>query len=104
MGNGLLHPENLTVCASSPTLVINPRFLSAPTETRFSHTSISKAASYSSGWGSGVRGLSIKQSRRSFRSRVVAMAATGPLQKSKEDWRAILSPEQFWILRQKGTE
>ena len=33
------------------------------------------------------------------------MAATpGSVQKSEEEWRAILSPEQFRILREKGTE
>ncbi|XP_059659816.1 peptide methionine sulfoxide reductase B5-like [Cornus florida] len=32
------------------------------------------------------------------------MAAPGSGQKSEEEWRAILSPEQFRILRQKGTE
>jgi peptide-methionine (R)-S-oxide reductase len=36
------------------------------------------------------------------------MASTGsspsPIQKSEEEWRAILSPEQFRIIRQKGTE
>lgn len=36
--------------------------------------------------------------------RVVAMASSGPVQKSEEEWRAVLSPEQFRILRQKGTE
>ncbi|RAL39623.1 unnamed protein product [Cuscuta campestris] len=42
---------------------------------------------------------------RGFRaSSVVAMASTGSVQKSEEEWRAILSPEQFRILRQKGTE
>ncbi|KAJ0977609.1 hypothetical protein J5N97_013083 [Dioscorea zingiberensis] len=35
---------------------------------------------------------------------VVAMASSGSVQKSEEEWRAILSPEQFRILRQKGTE
>ncbi|XP_043710505.1 peptide methionine sulfoxide reductase B5-like isoform X2 [Telopea speciosissima] len=44
------------------------------------------------------------RSRRSFRGGVVAMAATGSVQKSEEEWQAILSPEQFRILRQKGTE
>ena len=34
----------------------------------------------------------------------MAMAAPGSLRKSEEEWRAILSPEQFRILRQKGTE
>ncbi|XP_021889815.1 peptide methionine sulfoxide reductase B5-like [Carica papaya] len=48
---------------------------------------------------------SLLPSSRSFRrSSVVAMAASGSVQKSEEDWRAILSPEQFRILRQKGTE
>ncbi|KAL6517565.1 Peptide methionine sulfoxide reductase B2, chloroplastic [Orobanche minor] len=32
------------------------------------------------------------------------MAAPGSFQKAEEEWRAILSPEQFRILRQKGTE
>ncbi|XP_022849269.1 peptide methionine sulfoxide reductase B5-like [Olea europaea var. sylvestris] len=31
-------------------------------------------------------------------------AAPNSAQKSEEEWRAILSPEQFRILRQKGTE
>ncbi|KAH7666902.1 Peptide-methionine (R)-S-oxide reductase protein [Dioscorea alata] len=35
---------------------------------------------------------------------VVAMASSGSVQKSEEEWRAILAPEQFRILRQKGTE
>ncbi|KAG6789660.1 hypothetical protein POTOM_005778 [Populus tomentosa] len=32
------------------------------------------------------------------------MAAPGSVQKSEEEWRAVLSPEQFRILRQKDTE
>eukprot|EP00243_Klebsormidium_subtile_P013626 TRINITY_DN9117_c0_g1_i2.p2 TRINITY_DN9117_c0_g1~~TRINITY_DN9117_c0_g1_i2.p2 ORF type:complete len:132 (-),score=3.24 TRINITY_DN9117_c0_g1_i2:221-616(-) len=28
----------------------------------------------------------------------------GPVEKSEEEWRAILSPEQFRVIRQKGTE
>ncbi|KAG0495699.1 hypothetical protein HPP92_000390 [Vanilla planifolia] len=32
------------------------------------------------------------------------MASPGLVQKSEEEWRAILSPEQFRILRLKGTE
>nr|CAN83184.1 hypothetical protein VITISV_042367 [Vitis vinifera] len=32
------------------------------------------------------------------------MAGPGSVQKSDEEWRAVLSPEQFRILRRKGTE
>ncbi|KAJ0967220.1 hypothetical protein J5N97_024137 [Dioscorea zingiberensis] len=32
------------------------------------------------------------------------MASSRSVQKSEEEWRAILLPEQFGILRQKGTE
>jgi len=31
-------------------------------------------------------------------------AVPGSVQKSEEEWRAVLSPQQFRILRQKGTE
>ncbi|XP_055808749.1 peptide methionine sulfoxide reductase B5-like [Solanum dulcamara] len=48
--------------------------------------------------------LFVPSSKRGFRGGVVAMAAPGSVHKSEEDWRAILSPEQFRILRHKGTE
>ncbi|KAJ4873875.1 hypothetical protein Rs2_44384 [Raphanus sativus] len=43
--------------------------------------------------------------RRGFR-RITAMGSSAPgsVNKGEEEWRAILSPEQFRILRQKGTE
>ncbi|KAF8019693.1 hypothetical protein BT93_G0399 [Corymbia citriodora subsp. variegata] len=44
------------------------------------------------------------RSGRSFRGGVVAMAAPGSVRKLEEEWQAVLSPEQFRILRQKGTE
>ncbi|KAK7331793.1 hypothetical protein VNO80_28533 [Phaseolus coccineus] len=44
------------------------------------------------------------QPKRRFRGGIVAMAAPGSLNKSEEEWQAILSPDQFRILRQKGTE
>ncbi|CAJ1961408.1 unnamed protein product [Sphenostylis stenocarpa] len=44
------------------------------------------------------------QPKRRFRGGIVLMSAPGSLQKSEEEWRAILSPDQFRILRQKGTE
>lgn len=31
-------------------------------------------------------------------------AGPGSVKKTEEEWRAVLSPEQFRILRQKGTE
>lgn len=50
-------------------------------------------------------GDSFCENRRILHSgSVVAMAALGSVQKSEEEWQAILSPEQFRILRQKGTE
>ncbi|KAJ7968353.1 Peptide-methionine (R)-S-oxide reductase [Quillaja saponaria] len=49
-------------------------------------------------------GGSVHQAKPSFRGGIVSMAATGSVQKSEEEWRAILSHEQFRILRQKGTE
>ncbi|WZZ75783.1 hypothetical protein YC2023_087153 [Brassica napus] len=45
--------------------------------------------------------------RRGFRGgRITAMASSAPgsVNKPEEEWRAVLSPEQFRILRQKGTE
>ncbi|GAU45335.1 hypothetical protein TSUD_84520 [Trifolium subterraneum] len=50
--------------------------------------------------------ISILHPKRTFRSGIVAMASPTPgsVQKSEEEWQAILSPEQFRILRQKGTE
>ncbi|KAI4296482.1 hypothetical protein L6164_036436 [Bauhinia variegata] len=47
---------------------------------------------------------SIHLANRGFRGGIIAMAAPGSVQKSEEEWRAVLSPEQFRILRQKGTE
>ncbi|KAF3660838.1 Peptide methionine sulfoxide reductase B5 [Capsicum annuum] len=43
-------------------------------------------------------------SKRRFRGGIIAMATPGSVHKSEEEWRAILSPEQFRILRQKGTD
>lgn len=40
--------------------------------------------------------------KRGFRGGIVA--AMTNIQKSEDEWRAVLSPEQFRILRQKGTE
>lgn len=59
---------------------------------------------YSSYLAGGFRGLNLNRGRKGFRSGVVAMAATDSVQKSEEEWRAILSPEQFRVLRLKGTE
>ena len=46
---------------------------------------------------------SLALSATTFTSSATIMT-DGPKQKSESEWRAILSPEQFRILRQKGTE
>ncbi|KAL5701591.1 peptide-methionine (R)-S-oxide reductase [Ranunculus cassubicifolius] len=52
-----------------------------------------------------VFGEFVNQRKRNLCSgRTVAMAGAGSVRKSEEEWQAILSPEQFRILRQKGTE
>uniref|UniRef100_A0A5B7BNK5 Peptide-methionine (R)-S-oxide reductase n=1 Tax=Davidia involucrata TaxID=16924 RepID=A0A5B7BNK5_DAVIN len=96
--------------SSSRTLILNPTPLSrllansapsSPCKTQLRpppSKSINRSIS-STGFG----GL-YRQSNRSFRGGVVAMATSGSVQKSEEEWRAVLSPEQFRILRQKGTE
>lgn len=69
-----------------------PLFLS----TNLSKTHFTFNTKFSSGFSGRVK--------RSFRSGIVAMAGPGSVQKSEDEWRAVLSPEQFRILRQKGTE
>ncbi|KAK6283064.1 hypothetical protein POUND7_016889 [Theobroma cacao] len=81
--------------ASNPVLPSNSRLRFPSSSPRAVTCSISSSGS----------GRFLHQSKRRFRgSAVVAMAASGSVQKSEEEWRAILSPEQFRILRQKGTE
>ncbi|CAA0396059.1 unnamed protein product [Arabidopsis thaliana] len=51
--------------------------------------------------------LSFPSLRRGFHGgRIVSMGSSAPesVNKPEEEWRTILSPEQFRILRQKGTE
>ncbi|PWA78697.1 Mss4-like protein [Artemisia annua] len=52
--------------------------------------------------------LLVSGNKRGFRGGgIIAMAAGGTsssVEKSEDEWRAVLSPEQFRILRQKGTE
>ncbi|KAL8116559.1 hypothetical protein AgCh_022906 [Apium graveolens] len=93
MGSQLLKisPFSLSrtlITKSSPT----PLFLSTnSSKTHFTFSNLSS-------------GFSGRVKRRSFRSGIVAMAGPGSVQKSEDEWRAVLSPEQFRILRQKGTE
>ncbi|KAK3420278.1 hypothetical protein EUGRSUZ_G01088 [Eucalyptus grandis] len=98
----------LSSATTSPFSLLAPRSLrSSPLKTRLAFRPIRPppppsrpvaAAAPCGGFGSPGR------SRRSFRGGVVAMAAPGSVRKSEEEWQAVLSPEQFRILRQKGTE
>lgn len=97
MGSQIL---KISPFASSTTLIFNAtpllRFEAKRVVAICGHPKIQFRFSSSSGF--------VPSSKRGFRGGVVAMAAPGSIQKSEEDWRAILSPEQFRILRQKGTE
>lgn len=104
MGSQIL---KISPFAASRTLKVN-----TPALTRFHPNPINRIPKprscqivrYRSNLSGGFCGLSLNQGNKGFRSGIVAMAATGSVQKSEEEWRAILSPEQFRILRQKGTE
>ncbi|KAJ6315273.1 hypothetical protein OIU78_018709 [Salix suchowensis] len=99
-------PSTKTVQYTKPTF---PKFVSAfqsiPnsfTKTHFNFSSPKPTAHSIS--AAGFIG-SIYQTKRQFRGGgVIVMAAPGSVQKSEEEWRAVLSPEQFRILRQKDTE
>ncbi|XP_073124754.1 peptide methionine sulfoxide reductase B5-like [Henckelia pumila] len=113
MGSQILR---ISPFASSRTLVRKPtspisRFIprSAYPVTSFNrdhstHFLFTKPLGYRVVSSGGFCGSSVNRSRREFRGGVVAMAASGSVQKSEDEWRAILSPEQFRILREKGTE
>ncbi|KAL5541235.1 hypothetical protein UlMin_042708 [Ulmus minor] len=117
MGSHILRGSPIT---SSTTIIFNPiaiakpspilsKLLSSPNSlpaSRFkTHFRISPRKPIASSVSSAGFGVSFGRSHRSFRGgNFVAMAAPGPVQKSEEEWRAVLSPEQFQILRQKGTE
>ncbi|KAL2543942.1 peptide methionine sulfoxide reductase B5-like [Forsythia ovata] len=105
MGSQIL---KISPFASSRTLILN--------STHFSRAVLNSSAPINSLSNSHIRSFSFAKPlkycktlsglthRRGFRGGVVAMAAPGSVSKSEEEWRAILSPEQFRILRQKGTE
>ncbi|XP_057788013.1 peptide methionine sulfoxide reductase B5-like [Salvia miltiorrhiza] len=84
-----------TFIASGPALATLNRIPKAP---------ISQIIRHSSYLSGGVSGLGLNRGKKGFRSGVVAMATTNSVHKSDEEWRAVLSPEQFRILRLKGTE
>ncbi|GAV65107.1 SelR domain-containing protein [Cephalotus follicularis] len=97
-----------TATTTNPTLskLFSPPLHSTPSNSIFkTHFSFSPPKPITLSVPASGFGWSRHQSNRSFRGGVfVAMAAHGSVQKSEEEWRAILSPEQFRILRQKGTE
>ncbi|KAE8668356.1 Peptide methionine sulfoxide reductase B5 [Hibiscus syriacus] len=95
-------PATFARCISSCSINSSDPVLPCNSRLRFPFSSPKAISCSVSSSGSG--GF-LHQSKRRYRgSVVVAMAASGSLQKSEEEWRAILSPEQFRILRQKGTE
>ncbi|KAI5604010.1 hypothetical protein BDE02_01G256700 [Populus trichocarpa] len=110
MGFNILIPSPLpstkTILYTKPTF---PKLVSALqsipnsfTKTHFKFSSPKPTAHSISAAGFVV---SIYQTKRQFRGGgVIAMAAPGSVQKSEDEWRAVLSPEQFRILRQKDTE
>ncbi|KAL7236150.1 hypothetical protein ACSBR1_019421 [Camellia fascicularis] len=110
MGSQIL---KISPFSSSITLIFNPTPLSrllpkSNTPTRLCNTQLRQFSSKPIFINTPISqpgfGLLFRQSERRFRGGVVAMAASGSVQKSDEEWRAILSPEQFRILRKKGTE
>ncbi|CAL5377594.1 unnamed protein product [Camellia sinensis] len=110
MGSQIL---KISPFSSSRTLIFNPTPLSrllpkSNTPTRFCNTQLRQFSSKPIFINTPISqpgfGLLFRQSERRFRGGVVGMAASGSVQKSDEEWRAILSPEQFRILRKKGTE
>ncbi|KAJ8548156.1 hypothetical protein K7X08_021392 [Anisodus acutangulus] len=84
--------------ATTPLLRFHVTISGHPTKTQFRFSSSKNLISISSS------GFVPSSSKRGFRGGFVSMASPGSVQKSEDDWRAILSPEQFRILRQKGTE
>ncbi|XP_076919227.1 peptide methionine sulfoxide reductase B5-like [Bidens hawaiensis] len=50
-----------------------------------------------------IIGVGNNNNKRGFRVTTTA-SMSSQIQKSEDEWRAVLSPEQFRILRQKGTE
>ncbi|XP_062082718.1 peptide methionine sulfoxide reductase B5-like [Humulus lupulus] len=111
------------ITSSKAIVIYNPITRSLPTTTTFSrplspsnsfsnshftHSSpkpitITTSISTSSGFGGSCSFHHISK-RRLRGSTIVAMSASGSVKKSEEEWQAVLSPEQFRILRQKGTE
>ncbi|KAI8024881.1 hypothetical protein LOK49_LG02G03183 [Camellia lanceoleosa] len=110
MGSQIL---KISPFSSSRTLIFNPTPLSrllpkSNTPTRLCNTQLRQFSSKPIFINTPISqpgfGLLFRQSERRFRGGVVAMAASGSVQKSDEEWRASVSPEQFRILRKKGTE
>ncbi|CAO2815821.1 unnamed protein product [Amaranthus hypochondriacus] len=93
-----LIPKN---CSSNPN---NPTKYSIPTCLNVSKFQSLESKSYNLPFlSTGSCGKLHQLNKRSLKVSTMA-AAPGSVQKSEEEWRAILSPEQFRILREKGTE
>ncbi|MCL7044746.1 hypothetical protein MKW94_029121 [Papaver nudicaule] len=105
----LTKPSSLLISSSTPKTHLT-QFLNhihSPSKSIYSHLRSLSSSSKPRFSASDFGGFNQK-TRRGFcserRGGIVAMAGGQPVQKSEDEWRAVLSPEQFRILRQKGTE
>ncbi|XP_058082667.1 peptide methionine sulfoxide reductase B5-like [Magnolia sinica] len=100
-------PKPLFFVTKTPSLRLSTHFLSsakspshAPCKIQFKSPSKPNFPAISA---AGFGGFFPHHQKRRIGSGIV-MASPGSVKKSEEEWHAILSPEQFRILRQKGTE
>uniref|UniRef100_A0ACD5TH51 Uncharacterized protein n=1 Tax=Avena sativa TaxID=4498 RepID=A0ACD5TH51_AVESA len=102
-----LHPHPATRPLSALSSLLLAPSSAAASSPRPASLSCSRAYCPAAGPAAGRCRSSRTVGRRSLGA-VVAMSSSaptpGPVQKSEEEWEAILTPEQFRILRRKGTE
>ncbi|KAI4367165.1 hypothetical protein MLD38_022933 [Melastoma candidum] len=101
---GLLRPLRLYPPISSSPASAIPLGVFSPNPPPISRSTVGSLSAFPSS-SFGHRSFILGRRELSLGT-VVKMAAQppGPVQKSEDEWRAVLSPEQFRILRMKGTE